>query len=172
MGIPSDVDPHGPVMGIAERMKPLKLELLFVNAEVLNHPNIREKIGSTLEDLHLVSNGSPGIAEEIGKIETYCRHIKKISIRIFSPSNSLQLAPALTKCLASYNQQLECATIRHLNPDQVKTVVESCKNARFKFKTHESDLSDYLKIFGKQVEAVKFPDYYSTDGEDTNITDA
>jgi len=101
-----------------------------------------------------------GQEEEIGKIETHCRRLKKIDFYIrpyYSPG-----ATASSKCLASFKDQLEYGTLSYFSPEQVKNVVDSCTNAQFKLVCSRIQLPGSLSKVGKQVETVQFGGWYPT----------
>jgi len=119
--------------------------------------NIWKSIGNTLEIIDFIAFGQE---EEIGKIETHCRRLKKIDFYIrpyYSPG-----ATASSKCLASFKDQLEYGTLSYFSPEQVKNVVDSCTNAQFKLVCSRIQLPGSLSKVGKQVETVQFGGWYPT----------
>lgn len=84
-----------------KNLRQLKLQDLYdINLEEVN---IWKNIGSTLKVLDFTKYYAQ---EEIGKIEKWCRRRKKIYI-----NSAPEQATAVSKCLDSYKDQLEYATI-------------------------------------------------------------
>lgn len=105
----------------------LQLKLTGVSTAYLMGVNVWKPIGNTLEKLCFSPLAGEAAEDEMGKIQTFCRNLKHIDIDFNRKSD----AAALFKCLASYKQRLEFATIRKLSAQQVRVVVASCTKAQF-----------------------------------------
>lgn len=126
-----------------------ELTLKEVSKSCVARTNIWEKIGKTLEILSIKFKFSG--EEQIRNIEKYCRKLKHIDIC------GLYNMGALSKCLASYENQLEYAEIlsSNMNTEQLRGVVAKCTKGRFKLVFEEYIDHEYLNILGKQLKNVE-----------------
>lgn len=113
--------------------------------------NLWRTIGRTLQvlSLELCGHGE----EHLPEIEKYCRKLKRIDIRGDFPPFA-----GLARCLASFGDQLEYATIYFMEYEDLKHVVEKCTNARFDILLRGDNSGDSLMMGGKQLERVSFPE--------------
>lgn len=135
--------------------------------------NVFENIGSTLEILEMPypDHVKP---KEIRSIQKYCRKFTRISIHT-SMLSVFDDTDALAECLASYKEQLEYATVRHMKQEDLRNVVASCTKARFNFELDHrcsGNTVDNIRIFGKQLERVRLGEYCVFEGADQSVWDA
>jgi len=111
--------------------------------------NIWEKIGDTLETINI------GIlyptAEELPKIERHCRKITSLHIRKRSADPFIKL---YMKCLASYGDQLQYATVYPEYKEHLEGLLEACKNARFRLDERDQIVYVALQHLGAQLEEI------------------
>lgn len=121
------------------------LTLKDVNKCDVARTNIWAKIGETLQVLSIKFMYSG--EEQIRNIEEHCRKLKHMDVC------GLYNMAALSKCLASYENQLEYAAIlaNNMNTEQLRDVAKKCTRATFKLVFEEYVYEDYLRILGSQL---------------------
>jgi len=80
-----------------------------------------------------------------------------------------EIHTALSKCLSSYEGQLESATIHDMDSILLEAVVEKCTNARFSLVFDRDVAVDHLRIVGKKLDTVKFGYHDNFNAEEPSL---
>lgn len=148
------------------------LELSAVESEDLEALNIWETIVNPVEILKLTIN-SPG-EEEMRKILKYFRKLKDIEIYCIGPIETLN-ASAFSKCLISYEGQLERTVIRDMALSDLQHVLKGYPNVKISLECQRPDFVSCFKMMGKQLDKVAFgmwPDYDDVRSDQAGAWDA
>lgn len=95
----------------------------------------------------------------MASIAVYCRHLEHIDFDLETDMKIPVQEDFLCECLASYENQLEHARIWGATPDNLKKVVESCRNATFDLEFDKTAIADFYRnmdILGKNLTKVSF----------------
>lgn len=108
--------------------------------------------------------------EELRKIEKNCRKLKSINISghcMFTGSDLNDIA--LSKCLVSYEGQLEHLGIHNMKVEELEDVVRQCTSASLDLTCDAEGLSETLKTAGKRLKTVTFPEYCLDDDDSARL---
>jgi len=107
-----------------------------------------EKSGEKLETLEV--ERPVNTIDVIGFVEKFCRKIKRLGLS--GANESVQ--QAISKCVASYGNQLESVRLKFLTENELLRVKRACPKTRIELVTNTFLMAQTLKIVGSELEEV------------------